>query len=410
MKQFILSIIFFLFLSIGLHAQIQLLGAANGYRPGKIEILEWQIFDSATVQVFPSDLDAYLVATSGYDAYNGKYYLSGVSNQNGGNGLLEFDANNNTQSFNPGTLVSNISEFDMATGTMYKLTMDAQKNIQIFASNLSTNQDSLIGSFLEPNAAGLVLDAISIDANLGIIYYVGMDTDNSMYLYKFSVRNPPFLFSRVKLNTSFYISTITSVNYDNIKDKVFARMANFDSTNKYLGTDIVEIDKNNGDIIPKVSLNKYPYFQASSSSFDQITGTFVIIGLDSNGLKEMIAVNTNTDTYISGFVPNSVSEIACNNTTFANIKYGAPVGLKKQNLVDDFKLYPNPVNDRLYIKNSIKEDVEIEVYSVKGELLINKKFLKDSEIEINLSDLSEGIYMVHLSTKDKLISKKIVLN
>jgi hypothetical protein len=68
------------------------------------------------------------------------------------------------------------------------------------------------------------------------------------------------------------------------------------------------------------------------------------------------------------------------------------------------------VSDRLYIENSVKEDIKVEVYSIKGELLINKKFLKDSEIEINLSDLSEGIYLVHLSTKDKLITKKIVLN
>jgi hypothetical protein len=166
MKKSLLFACFVLLLMQSLSAQIQLLGAANGYRPGKIDILEWQIFDSATVQVFPTDLDAYLVATSGYDAYNGKYYLSGLSNQNGGNVLLEFDANNNTQSFNPGTLVSNISEFDMATGTMYKLTMDAQKNILVYATNLSTNQDSLIGSIQEPNAVGLVLDAISIDANL----------------------------------------------------------------------------------------------------------------------------------------------------------------------------------------------------------------------------------------------------
>ncbi len=62
MKQFILSISFLFISIISLHAQIQLIGAANGYRPGKIDIVEWQIFDSATVQVFPSELKAYLVA------------------------------------------------------------------------------------------------------------------------------------------------------------------------------------------------------------------------------------------------------------------------------------------------------------------------------------------------------------
>ncbi len=409
MKQFILSIGFLFILTCGLNAQIQLIGAANGYRPGKIDIVEWQIFDSATVQVFPSELNAYLVATSGYDAYNGKYYLSGISDINSETGLLEFDANNNTQSFKPGTLVSNISEFDMATGTMYKLTMDAQKNINVYATSLSTNQDSVIGSIQEPDALGLVLDAITFDANAGIIYYVGMNTDNSMSLYKFSVRNPPFLVSKIQLTTSYYISTITAVNYDNVRDRLFARIANFDSTNKYLGTDIIEIEKNSGFIFLKVSLNKYPYFLASSSSYDQLSGTYVLVGLDSLGKKEMIAVNTNTDTYISGYVPNSVSEIICNNTTFANSKYGAPTGISKLKQ-DEFKIYPNPVTDRLYIDTKTNEAFEVEVYSVSGEKILSKKIEVGESRELDLRGNSKGIYLIQISSKEKMSTKKISLN
>jgi hypothetical protein len=409
MKKSLLFACFVLLLMQSLSAQIQLLGAANGYRPGKIEILEWQIFDSATVQVFPTDLDAYLVATSGYDAYNGKYYLSGISDINSETGLLEFDANNNTQSFKPGTLVSNISEFDMATGTMYKLTMDAQKNINVYATSLSTNQDSVIGSIQEPDAVGLVLDAITFDANAGIIYYVGMNTDNTMSLYKFSVRNPPFLVSKIQLTTSYYISTITAVNYDNVRDRLFARIANFDSTNKYLGTDIIEIEKNSGFIFLKVSLNKYPYFLASSSSYDQLSGTYVLVGLDSLGKKEMIAVNTNTDTYISGYVPNSVSEIICNNTTFANSKYGAPTGISKLKQ-DEFKIYPNPVTDRLYIDTKTNEAFEVEVYSVSGEKILSKKIEVGESRELDLRGNSKGIYLIQISSKEKMSTKKISLN
>lgn len=409
MKHNLLSIIFLLFLSQNIHAQIQLIGAANGYRSGKIDIVEWQLFDSATVQVFPSELNAYLVATSGYDAYNGKYYLSGISDQNSETGLLEFDANNNTQTFKSGTLVSNISEFDMATGTMYKLTMDAQKNINVYSTSLSSNLDTLIGTIQEPDAVGLMLDAITFDANAGIIYYVGMNTDNSMSLYKFSVRNPPFLVSKIQLTTSYYISTITAVNYDNVRDRLFARIANFDSTNKYLGTDIIEIEKNSGFIFPKVSLNKYPYFQASSSSYDQLSGTYVLVGLDSTGKKEMIAVNINTDTYISGYVPNSVSEIICNNTIFANSKYGAPTGISKLKQ-DEFKIYPNPVTDRMYIDTKTNEACEIEVYSVSGVKILGKKFEVGESRELDLRGNAKGIYIIQILDKEKMSSRKISLN
>ena len=199
------------------------------------------------------------------------------------------------------------------------------------------------------------------------------------------------------------------VNYDNVRDRLFARIANFDSTNKYLGTDIIEIEKNSGFIFPKVSLNKYPYFQASSSSYDQLSGTYILVGLDSTGKKEMIAVNINTDTYISGYVPNSVSEIICNNTTFANSKYGAPTGISKLKQ-DEFKIYPNPVTDRLYIDTKTSEACEIEVYSVSGEKIFSKKFEVGESKELDLRGNAKGIYIIKISGKDKMSTKKISLN
>lgn len=65
------------------------------------------------------------------------------------------------------------------------------------------------------------------------------------------------------------------------------------------------------------------------------------------------------------------------------------------------KIYPNPVSDELIIilNKSIKEDVTVELYSIKGEL-IRKKCLDAGLIQhqINLSELKSGPYILRLIT------------
>jgi hypothetical protein len=140
-----------------------------------------------------------------------------------------------------------------------------------------------------------------------------------------------------------------------------------------------------------------------------LSGTYVLVGLDSLGKKEMIAVNINTDTYISGYVPNSVSEIICNNTTFANSKYGAPTGLSKLKQ-DEFKIYPNPVSDRLNIDTKINEAFEVEIYSISGEKILSKKFEVGERRELDLRGNAKGIYIIQIASKDKMSTRKISLN
>jgi hypothetical protein len=51
-----------------------------------------------------------------------------------------------------------------------------------------------------------------------------------------------------------------------------------------------------------------------SSQFDQNSGTFLLVGITESNSLEMIAFDTYTNTYVTGFVPDNVSEIACDNT------------------------------------------------------------------------------------------------
>ena len=80
-----------------------------------------------------------------------------------------------------------------------------------------------------------------------------------------------------------------------------------------------------------------------------------------------------------------------------------------------YKIYPNPLTeDDLNIILSAKNDninmssIFINIYDVMGKSVYSSNYQK----KINLSSLSNGIYIIHLTNMDKneYYSKKIIIN
>ncbi len=80
------------------------------------------------------------------------------------------------------------------------------------------------------------------------------------------------------------------------------------------------------------------------------------------------------------------------------------------NCMANVNIYPNPVNDRLYIETSTQTQ-SIEIYDVYGRV----QNLRNSETQklrnsIDVSDLNSGIYFVKVKTEEGNIVKRIVKN
>jgi hypothetical protein len=70
------------------------------------------------------------------------------------------------------------------------------------------------------------------------------------------------------------------------------------------------------------------------------------------------------------------------------------------------KIYPNPADNRVYIKG-ILSDVEIEMLSVEGRKLLSFKLSSDSSyIDLNLPS---GIYLMQIISEGKSSIQKIVI-
>jgi len=78
-------------------------------------------------------------------------------------------------------------------------------------------------------------------------------------------------------------------------------------------------------------------------------------------------------------------------------------------------LYPNPANQATYLltSNFYEDNLQIKIYSNRGQLVKDVSLNKDEAAqfnnEINLNDLSSGLYMVEITSFNQAFFKKLVI-
>jgi hypothetical protein len=403
----IFRLLFFIFILIcsGGQAQISLVGASINSGTGNIDILKWQAMDSASVTTYPTILQGYFMGSSVFDAYNSNYYLTGITSNS--SGLFSFNTFTNEDTLSPYNTFSNITEIDMSTGKIYNLTSDSVGYISVNEFDINTGTYSVLGVISEPGILGIISDATGFDSNNGILYYVGYDTVPSNCLYSIPVRDPVFSWSKTTLQTTAPGNNFSSVNYDNVNDILYASNAEYDSAYNYTGNRVVEIDHITGEVISRGLLAGYPWYLAGSSSFDQNTGSFLLVGFDTNFMQRMIVFNTYTNTYETGFVPGTVSEIVCDNYAFAQSKYGI-VSINEMGK-PDVSIFPNPATSKFTLNvKGFEDDFIVKIYNVNGKECYSGQ-THNAETEISTEFLSKGFYFVTLQNEKILQTHKLIV-
>jgi len=83
-------------------------------------------------------------------------------------------------------------------------------------------------------------------------------------------------------------------------------------------------------------------------------------------------------------------------------------------LGDGFKIYPNPVKEKLYIEFSsvTNDDLKISILDISGRVLMEKKltYLKEGGItELNLKHLSSGIYYLFMESESQVYNWNFIV-
>jgi hypothetical protein len=78
--------------------------------------------------------------------------------------------------------------------------------------------------------------------------------------------------------------------------------------------------------------------------------------------------------------------------------------------VHNVQLYPNPAADiiTLNIINANNEDIEFDIYTAMG-VLVKSGMFKENQRQINVRDLSDGVYMVTIKSKDLTENQRLII-
>jgi hypothetical protein len=77
---------------------------------------------------------------------------------------------------------------------------------------------------------------------------------------------------------------------------------------------------------------------------------------------------------------------------------------------DEFTIYPNPATSKIFLSMLCASDEYIvSISTLKGQLLMQDIYRNQYKIEIDISALSAGIYIIKLQTNKGIEFQKLVI-
>lgn len=117
---------------------------------------------------------------------------------------------------------------------------------------------------------------------------------------------------------------------------------------------------------------------------------------------------TTTGVYNFGFnhfSPSQATEVSLALDTFAI----SSVLSNEEFKVNQLTVYPNPAADVLNIKSSGSANINaVQIIDLNGRQVITKSFNNVSDAQINVNDLSAGMYLINITSGENTVTKKFL--
>lgn len=141
--------------------------------------------------------------------------------------------------------------------------------------------------------------------------------------------------------------------------------------------------------------NEYQWYKNGS----QITGA-------TNKTLEITEASATDNGYYYCNVTNTVISSLTIRTENVTLTYDAALSIDNNEFSKAIKLFPNPVNDILQIRNSNNVAInKIEIFNILGKKV---QVVKEPKSSINVSSLPKGIYLMNIITEKGVTTKRIV--
>lgn len=181
-------------------------------------------------------------------------------------------------------------------------------------------------------------------------------------------------------------------------------IVSWDSIPLFSSTCLTSLPFSTFQLILHESTNCIDVFIKNSSSCSAWNGGYGIIGIqDSAGTTGYSPPgrnypNTWTASYEGWrFIPSGSS---CSSLTTGPCTIST--SLNYFDINDGFNVFPNPVENKFYVKKNVIEDITLELYDIVGRDVLKQKLLKEIS-EVDVGDLENGIYYLKVINKGNQI-------
>ena len=82
----------------------------------------------------------------------------------------------------------------------------------------------------------------------------------------------------------------------------------------------------------------------------------------------------------------------------------------KEVVLEDMKIYPNPVNDilNIQINRDIAMPVKLKIFNLTGSVVYEENVLRTNGYRVDLSNLVTGTYLLFIQNGDKVHTQKLI--
>lgn len=136
--------------------------------------------------------------------------------------------------------------------------------------------------------------------------------------------------------------------------------------------------------------------------------TFLNILLTWNAMDPVSVKETNRNN--ASYVHQSNRNPFIDNNAYVTSIWGSPLSTESFELIADINVYPNPSNDqKIYIETENELD-EIQIININGQIIQQISKPNRNQNKYILENLPNGFYFLKMSSENKSIVKKIVIN
>ena len=133
--------------------------------------------------------------------------------------------------------------------------------------------------------------------------------------------------------------------------------------------------------------------------WEQTTNNLLNIGLDKNNLANDYMLYNIGSGWFNSTYPGA--------WMIRPIVSKDPIILSSEEIVVDFKLYPNPANSELFIETNTPENI-ISIYNIQG-ILIKRITSNTALSRLNIDNLASAIYIVEVKNSENISYQKIIV-